>query len=46
MTKIQYSREASKIRSLMTALGVGSAKAVGETTFDIIYKEQAEGEEE
>lgn len=46
MTKIQYSREASKIRSLMTALGVGSAKAVGESTFDIIYKEQAEGEEE
>lgn len=46
MTKIQYSREANKIRTLMTALGVGSAKAVGESTFDMIYKEQAEGEDE
>lgn len=38
--KIQYSREETKIRMLMTALGVNSAKAVGEETFDIIFKEQ------
>lgn len=44
-TKIQYSREASKIRVLMTALGVGSAKAVGETTFDMIFAEQSKDEE-
>lgn len=46
MTKIQYSREASKIITMMTALGVGSAKAVGEVTFDMIYNEQANGEDE
>jgi hypothetical protein len=45
MTKIQYSREASKIQSLMTALGVGSAKAVGETTFDLIFNEQSKDDE-
>jgi hypothetical protein len=45
MTKIQYSREASKIRTLMTALGVGSAKAVGEATFDMIFDEQNKDEE-
>ena len=39
--KIQYSREHTKIQALMTALSVNSAKAVGETTFDLIYKEQA-----
>ena len=44
-TKIQYSREQTKIRTLMTALGVGSAKAVGEATFDIVYEEQ-NGDEE
>lgn len=38
--KIQYSREETKIQSLMTALGVTSAKAVGEKTFDIIFEEQ------
>jgi len=43
--KIQYSREETKIRSLMTALGVGSAKAVGEKTFDIIFDEQGGDEE-
>ena len=41
-TKIQYSREDSRIQALKVALGVGSAKAVGETTFDMIYKEQGE----
>ncbi|WCT76316.1 ATP-binding protein [Novosphingobium humi] len=46
MVKIQYSREESKIRTLMTALGVSSAKAVGENTFDMIYTEQANGEGE
>ncbi|MEQ8903428.1 MAG: ATP-binding protein [Roseovarius sp.] len=45
MTKIQYSREEAKIRSLMTALGVGSAKAVGEKAFDILYTEQCDDEE-
>lgn len=44
MIKIQYSREEAKIRSLMTALGVGSAKAVGENTFDIVYSEQGDDE--
>ena len=44
-TKIQYSREQTKIRTLMTALGVRSAKAVGERTFDLILKEQGEEEE-
>lgn len=39
-TTIQYSREQTKIRTLMTALGVRSAKAVGEATFDIVYDEQ------
>ena len=38
--KIQYSREETKIQSLMTALGVNSAKAVGEATFDSIYKDE------
>ena len=41
-TSIQYSREHRKIQALMTALGVGSAKAVGERTFDIIFDEQGE----
>jgi hypothetical protein len=44
-TKIQYSREDTKIRTLMTAPSVNSAKAVGETTFDMIYNEQTEDEE-
>ena len=39
-TKIQYSREADKIGTLMTALNVRSAKAVGEATFDLIYRRQ------
>lgn len=43
--KIQYSREEEKIKSLMTALGVGSAKAVGEKTFDIVYSEQRDDDE-
>ena len=44
-TRIQYSREQTKIRTLMTALGVGSAKAVGEATFDIVHEEQGGDEE-
>lgn len=40
--KIQYSREEAKIQSLMTALGVNSAKAVGEKTFDILFEEQGD----
>ncbi|MEQ5786830.1 ATP-binding protein [Erythrobacter sp. NFXS35] len=44
LTKIQYSREVAKIRTLMEALGVNSAKAVGETTFDMILSEQGEDE--
>ena len=43
--KIQYSREETKIRNLMVALGVGSAKAVGETTFDLIFGEQGDDDE-
>lgn len=43
--KIQYSREETKIQSLMTALGVKSAKAVGEKTFDIVFTEQGGDEE-
>lgn len=44
-TKIQYSRERTKIQMLKEALSVGSAKAVGEATFDIIYEEQGGDEE-
>jgi len=44
-TKIQYSREADKIRGLMTALNVRSAKAVGEATFDLVYKRQSGDDE-
>ena len=40
MLKIQYSREETKVRQLMTALGAASGKAVGEETFDIVFKEQ------
>jgi hypothetical protein len=43
--KIQYSREASKIQTLMKALGLTTAKSVGETTFDMILSEQDAGEE-
>ena len=42
LTRIQYSREDDKIHTLMTALGVSSAKAVGEAAFDMIYEEQSE----
>ena len=42
---IQYYREESKIEALKTALGVRSGKAVGETSFDIVY-EQQEGDAE
>ena len=45
MTRIQYSREQTKIDTMMTALRVGSAKAVGEATFDIVYHEQGGNEE-
>ena len=45
MTKIQYSREREKIKMLMIALGAISAKAVGEATFDAIYKEQQRKED-
>ena len=41
-TSIQYSRQHTKIQALMTALGVSSARAVGEATFDIVYDEQGE----
>ena len=44
-TKIQYSREHTKIETLMTALGVNSAKAVGEATFDMIYRDEGEDQE-
>lgn len=40
MLKIQYSKEETKVRQLMTALGATSGKAVGEETFDIVFKEQ------
>lgn len=40
MLKIQYSREEAKVRELMTALTLSSGKAVGETTFDLVYNEQ------
>lgn len=43
--KIQYSREETKIQSLMTALGVSTAKAVGEATFDMIFGEQCDDEQ-
>ena len=45
MTKIQYSREQAKIQTLMRALNVTSARAVGQATFDMIYKEQGEDAE-
>lgn len=38
--KIQYSRKVEDIDFLKAALSVGSAKAVGETTFDLILKRQ------
>jgi len=44
-TRIQYTREEEKIKKLMTALGVGSAKSVGEATFDAIFNEQVEDDE-
>jgi hypothetical protein len=37
-TKIQYSRLVDDIEFLKTELGVNSAKAVGEKTFDLILK--------
>jgi hypothetical protein len=37
--KIQYSRPLSQVEHLMEELSVGSAKAVGERTFELIYKE-------
>ena len=43
--KIQYSREEPKIQTLKIALGVGSAKAVGEATFDLIFNEQNKNNE-
>lgn len=36
--KIQYSRPVEHVDLLMSELSVGSAKAVGERTFDLIYK--------
>ena len=42
---IKYSRESSKIEALKTALGVTTAKAVGELTFDYIYRQQIEDDE-
>ncbi|VWM12269.1 ATP-binding protein [Burkholderia lata] len=35
--KIQYSRPVSQVEHLMKELSLGSAKAVGERTFDLIY---------
>lgn len=43
-TKIQYSREDSKIDILKKVLRVRSAKAVGEKTFDYVYKAECEDE--
>lgn len=37
--RIQYSREEYRIRELMDELDVGSAKAVGEASFDLIYED-------
>lgn len=42
---IQYSKQEEMIEELKTALGVSSAKAVGEATFDMIYKQQVENGE-
>ena len=40
LTKIQYSRPVADIEFLKSALGVDSAKAVGERTFDIALERQ------
>ena len=45
LQRIQYTRERPKIQSLMNALDLKSAKAVGETTFDAIYHEQVDAGE-
>jgi hypothetical protein len=39
-TRIGYSRDNEQIEFLKEALGVNSAKAVGERTFDDAYREQ------
>ena len=44
-TRIQYSRQEEMIEELKTALGVNSAKAVGEATFEMIYRQQVENGE-
>jgi hypothetical protein len=40
MVKIQYSRSSEEVDFLKDALGVTSAKAVGERTFDLTYRKQ------
>ncbi len=40
MVKIQYSRTVDDVDYLQDALGLGSAKAVGEACFDIVLKRQ------
>ncbi|HBO6198381.1 TPA: hypothetical protein L4727_006013, partial [Pseudomonas aeruginosa] len=40
MIKIQYSRAIDDVNFLQDALGLGSAKAVGEACFDMILKRQ------
>jgi len=40
--KIQYSKKLEDVEFLQDELGVGSAKAVGETTFDLIFKRHKE----
>ena len=43
--QIQYSREFSKIEAMKTALGVRTAKAVGEKSFDSVYRQQCDDDE-
>ncbi|KAB0638028.1 ATP-binding protein [Burkholderia stagnalis] len=40
--KIQYSKPVSQVEHLMEELSLGSAKAVGERTFDLIFQEMGE----
>lgn len=42
--KIQYSRPLDQVNFLFDQLSVGSAKAVGERTFDLIYQEMVKNE--
>ncbi|MER9655239.1 ATP-binding protein [Mesorhizobium sp. M0152] len=40
MKRITYSRPEAQLLSLMTALGLSTAKAVGEQTFDTVYRDK------